>query len=85
MAFQVFLGVFASISYAYFKRFICLHMYVANISSECFKNISGVVLGDPPATVGVRARKVEGARAVSGLVQLQKILQNDPVARFVVI
>jgi hypothetical protein len=65
MAFQVFSGVFASISYAYFKRFICLHIYVANILSECFKNRSGVVIGDPPATVGVRARKVEGARAVS--------------------
>jgi hypothetical protein len=42
MAFQVFSGVFASVSEACFKCFICLQTYVANISSECFKVDRGV-------------------------------------------
>ena len=50
MAFQVFLGVFTSVSYTYFKCFecfICLHTYVANVLSDLnvLKNISGVVVG----------------------------------------
>jgi hypothetical protein len=39
--FQVFLGVFANISNSCFKCFICLHMYVASVVSECFKSRSG--------------------------------------------
>jgi len=40
--FQVFSGVFASISDACLKWFICLQMYVASVASECFKSRSGV-------------------------------------------
>jgi hypothetical protein len=42
MTFQVFLGVFTSVSDAYFKCFICLQASVANILSGCFKSRSGV-------------------------------------------
>jgi hypothetical protein len=42
MTFQVFLGFFASVSDACFKRFICLQTYVANALSGCFKSILGV-------------------------------------------
>jgi hypothetical protein len=34
--------VFASVSYACSKYFICLQTKVANVASECFKNRSGV-------------------------------------------
>jgi hypothetical protein len=34
--------VFFQVFHAYFKYFICLQMYVVNISSECFKIRSGV-------------------------------------------
>jgi hypothetical protein len=40
--FQVFSGVFTSVSDACFKCFIYLHTYVSNVASECFKSISGV-------------------------------------------
>jgi hypothetical protein len=40
-------------------------MYVANISSGCFKSRSGVATGDPPAVAGVQAGEIEGARAHS--------------------
>ena len=36
--FQVFSGVFASVSDTCFKRFVCLQAHVANVSSECFKS-----------------------------------------------
>jgi hypothetical protein len=42
MVFQVFSGIFTSVADTCFKGFICLHTYVANISSECFKSRSGV-------------------------------------------
>jgi hypothetical protein len=62
MAFQVFSGVFASVLDACFKCFIYLHTYCKCFIwfTGCFKNRSGVVVGDPPATVGVQAGKVEG-------------------------
>jgi hypothetical protein len=41
-SFQVFLGVFASVSDACFKYFICFQTYVTNVSSECFKSRSVV-------------------------------------------
>ena len=41
MTFQVFLGVFASVSNACFKCFICLLLYVASVASGCFKSRSG--------------------------------------------
>jgi hypothetical protein len=67
--FQVFWQVFqtyvSSVSNTCFKCFICLHTYVANVLSGCFKNRSGVAVGHPPSTVGVRAGEVEEARAVS--------------------
>jgi hypothetical protein len=36
--FEVFLGVFASVSDACFKYFIFLHMYIVSVASECFKS-----------------------------------------------
>ena len=45
MAFQVFLGVFASVSDACFKCFIFLEMHVAKVLSGCFKSRSGVTHG----------------------------------------
>jgi hypothetical protein len=36
--FEVFLGVFTSVSDACFKYFIFLHMYIVSIASECFKS-----------------------------------------------
>ena len=50
--FQVFSRVFASVSDACFKCFICLQMLVANILSKCFKSRSGIahVTCDSPAT-----------------------------------
>jgi hypothetical protein len=42
MSFQVFSGVFVSVSDACFKCFICLQTYVANVSSRCFESRSGV-------------------------------------------
>jgi len=53
--FQVFSCVFASVSYACFKCFICHHTYVASVVSKCFKNRSGV------AHVAKRVRKRGGA------------------------
>jgi hypothetical protein len=60
--FQVFPGVFSSVSKACFKCFICLQMYVATVVFECFKSRSGVasfllafcciVLVCPPLGVG---------------------------------
>ena len=40
--FQVFLCVFASVSDACFKYFICLRMYVASVAPRCCKSRSGV-------------------------------------------
>jgi len=40
--FQVFLGVFASVSNTYFKYFICLQTYVGSVASGCFTSRSGV-------------------------------------------
>jgi len=40
--FQVFLGVFTSVSDSCFKCFICLQTYVPSVTSGCFKNRSGV-------------------------------------------
>ena len=42
MAFQVFSGVFASVSDACFKCFICLQMYVANVLFGSFRSRSSV-------------------------------------------
>jgi hypothetical protein len=42
MVFKCFMCFFASVSDAYFKCFICLQMYVVNVSSGYFKNRSGV-------------------------------------------
>jgi hypothetical protein len=42
MVFKCFLGIFSSVSYACFKCFICLHLYVATVASGCFKSRSGV-------------------------------------------
>jgi hypothetical protein len=42
MVFKCFSYVFASVSDACFKTFICLQTYVANVTSECFKYRSGV-------------------------------------------
>jgi hypothetical protein len=36
---------FASVSYACFKYFICLLLYVATVASECFKSRSSVAHG----------------------------------------
>jgi hypothetical protein len=40
--FQVLSGIFASVSDACFKCFICLQMYDASVASGCFKSILGV-------------------------------------------
>jgi hypothetical protein len=32
-------GFFSSVSYRCFKCFICLQMYVASVTSQCFKSI----------------------------------------------
>ena len=40
---------FASVSDTYFKRFICLQMYVASVVSECFKSRSGVAFPSLPS------------------------------------
>jgi hypothetical protein len=42
MVFKCFSGVFASVSDAYFKCFICLQTYVASVASGCFRTKSGV-------------------------------------------
>ena len=42
--FQVFSGVFASVSDTCFKCFICLQTYVANVLSGCFKSRSSVAM-----------------------------------------
>ena len=54
-----FSGVFASVSDACFKCFICLRMHVVNVLSGCLKNRSDVAAVDPPpqpsaATTGKR-------------------------------
>jgi hypothetical protein len=61
MVFQVFSDVFASVSDTYFKCFICLQTYIANISSNYFKSRLGVANGDPPTVADFRAGEVEGA------------------------
>jgi hypothetical protein len=43
--FQMFLGVFASVSDACFKCFICFLLYVAIVVSGCFESRSGVAHG----------------------------------------
>jgi hypothetical protein len=43
MVFQVFLGVFVSVSDTCFKCFIFLQTHVVKVLSECFKSRSGVV------------------------------------------
>jgi hypothetical protein len=43
--FQVFLGVFASVSDACFKCFICLLLYIINVASECFRSIMVLHMG----------------------------------------
>jgi hypothetical protein len=42
MVFKCFSYVFASVLDACFKCFICLQMYVASVTSRCFKSRSGV-------------------------------------------
>jgi hypothetical protein len=42
MVFKYFLCVFVNVSYACFKCFICLQMYVTSVVSRCFKTRSGV-------------------------------------------
>jgi hypothetical protein len=42
MVFKCFSCVLASVSDAYFKYFICLQTYVANVASACFKSRLGV-------------------------------------------
>jgi len=42
MVFKIFLGIFASVSNACFKCFICLLLYAATDTSGCFKNRSSV-------------------------------------------
>jgi hypothetical protein len=54
--FQVFfMCVFASVLEAYFKCFICLQTYVANVASTCFKSRSDVT------HVAMRVRSGEDA------------------------
>jgi hypothetical protein len=52
MDFKVFAGIFSSVSDACFKCFICLQIYVANVSSGCSKTDRMSLLGDPPAAAG---------------------------------
>ena len=52
IAFQAFSGVFASVSDAYFKYFICLQTCVVNVSSGYFKSRLDIVAGDSPAAAG---------------------------------
>jgi len=49
----VFLCIFASVSYACLKCFICLQTYIGNVASGCFQSRSGVA--------HVRARSGGGA------------------------
>jgi hypothetical protein len=55
--FQVFLGVFVSISEVCFKCFICLQTHVASVTFRCFKSRSNVVHG-----MRVRSRRRHGRR-----------------------
>jgi hypothetical protein len=52
--FQVFSGVFASVSDACFKCFICLQTYVASVASECFKSRSDVASPSSPFATSPR-------------------------------
>ena len=61
MAFQVFSGVFASVSDTCFKCFICLQTYVANASSGYFKIDRVLLLGPTPTCCSRRSgEEVEG-------------------------
>jgi hypothetical protein len=46
--FKCFLGVFASVSYAWFKCFICFQTYVTIVASGCFKTRTSVASPSSP-------------------------------------
>jgi hypothetical protein len=52
--FQVFLGVFISVSDVCFKYFICLQTYVVSVASGCFKSRLGVASPSSPSAASPR-------------------------------
>ena len=66
MGFQVFLCVFASVSYTCFKCFICLQTYVVSVVFGCFKSRSGVAYHSLPSAASPRCQTREASTGASG-------------------
>jgi hypothetical protein len=60
---QWFPGVFASVSYACFKCFICLQTYVVNVTSRCFKSRLSCCIPLSPSTASSQCRLLLPAQA----------------------